>query len=42
MSAPSHALPQARHNELLPYAAAGIVGAAIVIVFGNTNVDGST
>lgn len=39
MSAPSHALPQARHNELLPYAAAGIVGAAIVIVFGNTNVD---
>jgi len=39
MSASSNALPRVRHNELVPYAAAGLVGAAIVIVFGNTNVD---
>ncbi|MEX0426932.1 hypothetical protein AB3X52_04800 [Nocardioides sp. DS6] len=39
MAAPTHAVPEARPNELVPYAAAGLVGAALVIVLGNTNVD---
>lgn len=37
MSAPTHAVPKVRRNELVPYAVAGLIGAAIVIVFGNTN-----
>jgi len=39
MSAPSTALPDVRRNELVPWAVAGLVGAAIIIVLGNTNVD---
>jgi hypothetical protein len=39
MSASSNALREARQSELVPFAVAGLVGAAIVIVFGNTNVD---
>jgi hypothetical protein len=38
MSAPTTALPDVRRHELLPWAVAGLVGAAIVIVLGNTDV----
>jgi len=40
MAAPTHAaVPETRRNELVPYAVAGLLGAAVVIVLGNTNVD---
>ena len=35
--APSTALPELRRNELAPWALAGLVGAAIIIVLGNTS-----
>ena len=39
MTAPSTALPHVRRNHLVPWAITGLVGAAIIIVLGNTNVD---
>jgi len=39
MSAPTTAVPDVGRNALIPWAVAGLVGAAIVIVAGNTNVD---
>ena len=42
MSAPTTALAAVRRNGLVPFAVAGLVGAAIIIVAGNTNVDHST
>jgi hypothetical protein len=41
MSAPSTALPEVRRTALMPWAVAGLAGAAIIIVLGNTNVDHS-
>jgi|tagenome__1003787_1003787.scaffolds.fasta_scaffold20958197_2 hypothetical protein len=37
MTAPSTAEPDVRRNAVVPWAFAGLVGAAIIIVLGNTN-----
>jgi drug/metabolite transporter (DMT)-like permease len=41
MSAHSTALSDVRRNVLVSWLVAGLIGAAIIIVFGNTNVDRS-